>query len=151
MPIPTISSFPDVGIPGTDSFNTDAVTYFNHLKNTFTAEMNAAIAAINAQSSFGANTYFIDNTDSPVDLEAESIYLCDTSIASITGNLPASPNSGDRIILIDQKGTFGTNAFTVGRNGNNINGSASDVTLELTSMRVELIYDTSYGWTAVAG
>lgn len=151
MTIPTISSLPEVPATNDPDFETKAPTLLNAIRDDFVPEMNAAIAAINSLTGFGATVSFVATGDSPVTGVAETIYMCDTTGGTITITLPSSPSQGARIIVIDQKGTFGTNAVTLGRNGNNINGVAADVTLELEGMRTEIIYNTSYGWTAIAG
>jgi hypothetical protein len=74
-------------------------------------------------------------------------YFVDTSAGAHTVNLPASPKIGDviKVSLI----TAG-NALTIGRNGNNINGSASDITTSTDGDSFELVYvNASEGWKSV--
>jgi hypothetical protein len=71
-------------------------------------------------------------------------YFVDTSSGAHTINLPASPKIGDvvKVSLI----TAG-NELTIGRNGNNINGSAADVTTSADGDMFELVYvNASEGW-----
>ena len=71
-------------------------------------------------------------------------YFVDTSAGAHTVNLPASPKIGDviKVSLI----TAG-NELTIGRNGNNINGSAADVTTSADGDMFELVYvNASEGW-----
>ena len=49
----------------------------------------------------------------------------DTTGASFTVTLPATPQTGDRIEVIDQTGQFATNPLTVSGNGNNVEGGAT--------------------------
>jgi hypothetical protein len=63
--------------------------------------------------------------------------------------LPASPAAGDTVEIIDAYGTWSTNAVTALRNGSNINGAASDLTLNVSGRRVVFIYiDSTQGWRA---
>jgi collagen type IV alpha len=74
--------------------------------------------------------------------------ICDTSDAAWTATLPAGPSIGQMVGIIDQKGTFATNNLTVGRNGEKIQGSASDLVCNNTNLNIELIYTGSVmGWT----
>ena len=150
MTIPTITSLPTVPATGATDFETAAPTFLNAMRSPFIAEMNAAIAAINTLSGFGATVEFVAVGDSPVTVVAESIYMCDTTGGAITLTLPSSPSQGAKVVIIDQKGKFNSNAVTLARNGKNINGAAADVTLELDGTRAELIYNTTYGWTAIS-
>lgn len=74
-------------------------------------------------------------------------YFVDTTTNTITATLPASPSSGDEITFIDVTGTFDTNNFTVGRNGQNIQGSATDLTVSIERAGFTLVYfNSTQGW-----
>jgi len=75
-------------------------------------------------------------------------YFIDTTSAAITATLPASPTIGDFIQFIDYSGTFDTNNLTIGRNGNKIQGDASDLTVSVERAGLTLIYTGSsvQGW-----
>jgi hypothetical protein len=75
-------------------------------------------------------------------------YFVDTTSTTITATLPASPTIGDFVTFIDYAGTFDTNNFTVGRNGNKIQGDASDLTVSVERAGLTLIYSGSsvQGW-----
>ena len=67
--------------------------------------------------------------------------------ASLTLTLPASPEVGDSIKISNRSGTT---TCVLGRNGNNIMGSASDLTLDTASASFELIYsDATNGWVII--
>lgn len=51
----------------------------------------------------------------------------DTSTASFTITLPASPSDGDLIEIYDGVGSWFTNNLTIARNGRNIGGLAEDL------------------------
>lgn len=74
-------------------------------------------------------------------------YFINTSSNAITATLPASPTLGDFISFIDYAGTFDTNNFTVARNGNKIQGDASDLTVATERAGFTLVYvDSTQGW-----
>jgi hypothetical protein len=81
-------------------------------------------------------------------------YLVDTSSSAITVTLPSSPSFGDEISVIDYKGNAATNNITLGRNSLNIQGAASDYTLDTDNESLRLLYSGStQGWviTSEAG
>ena len=63
--------------------------------------------------------------------EAGKGYFINTFSSAHTINLPSSPSIGDEEAIVDYYGTFGTNNVTVGRGGSNIQGVASDITLNV--------------------
>jgi microcystin-dependent protein len=73
--------------------------------------------------------------------------LANTSSVAITINLPASPLVGDVVIIYDADNTFDLRNVTVGRNGSNINGAASNLVLADRGLTVEFVYfSASKGW-----
>ena len=75
-------------------------------------------------------------------------YLLDSTSGVFTVTLPASPSIGDVITLADQTGQYSTNNVTVARNGNNINGAANDLVLDVDRSVVRLIWsgNATVGW-----
>ena len=75
-------------------------------------------------------------------------YLLDSTSGVFTVTLPASPSIGDVITLADQTGQYSTNNVTVARNGNNINGGAADLVLDVDRSVVRLIWsgNATVGW-----
>lgn len=70
-----------------------------------------------------------------------------TASAAFTVTLPSSPAKGDRIRFFDVAKTFDTNALTVGRNGQLIQGDAADLTVTTEGAAFELVYyNASFGW-----
>ena len=64
--------------------------------------------------------------------------------ASLTLTLPAFPQVGDWIKVSDRSGTT---TSVIGRNGNNIMGSATDLTIDVDNATLELAYaDATNGW-----
>lgn len=74
-------------------------------------------------------------------------YFIDTTSATHTITLPSSPTLGDEISIIDYAGTFDTNSLTVGRNSENIQGAAADLTVSTERAGFTLVYtDGTQGW-----
>jgi len=75
-------------------------------------------------------------------------YFVDTnSVGAVTATLPGSPSAGDTIAFKDYAGTFGTNALTIARNGNNIQGVANDSEISTNRASIVLVYiDATKGW-----
>ena len=77
-------------------------------------------------------------------------YFIDTTSADITVTLPASPQVGDFVGIIDYARTFGTNKCVISRNGSNIEGNANDLKLATNGASATLVYgDATKGWAFV--
>jgi hypothetical protein len=78
---------------------------------------------------------------------AKEGYFCNTTSSAFTVTLPISATIGDFISFIDYAGTFDTNNLTVARNGHNIQGSATDLTVATERAGFTLVYvDSTQGW-----
>lgn len=74
-------------------------------------------------------------------------YFVNTTGGAITVTLPASPSAGDIVGIKDYANTADTNNITIGRNGSNIQGSASDFVINTEGRSVVLVYvDGTQGW-----
>jgi hypothetical protein len=75
-------------------------------------------------------------------------YFVDTdSVGAVTATLPGSPSAGDTIAFKDYAANFGTNALTIARNGNNIQGVANDSEISTNRASIVLVYiDGTKGW-----
>ena len=82
----------------------------------------------------------------PVSANAGDKLFIDTSTAK-TITLPTSAYMGDEIRIIDVTGNAETNNITVGRNGHNIQGAASDLIININRTALGLVYyDAAQGW-----
>ena len=80
-------------------------------------------------------------------LNAGDIALVDVSSATATVQLPASPNTGDIVQVIDMSSNATTNNITIDRNSEKIEGDASNLTLEVDKDTAKFLYTGStYGW-----
>jgi hypothetical protein len=74
-------------------------------------------------------------------------YFVNTTGGVVTANLPASPSAGDIMAVVDYAGTSDTNNITIGRNGSNINGAASDQIISNENSGATFVYvDGTQGW-----
>ena len=74
-------------------------------------------------------------------------YFVNTTSGAITVTLPASPTLGDEVSIIDASATADTNNITVGRNSENIQGSAADLTISTERAGLTLVYfNATQGW-----
>ena len=66
--------------------------------------------------------------------------IADTTGGTFTVTLPATPSSGNQVWIADG-GSWGTTNLTVGRNGSTIEGTAADLTLDISAVEIQMIYD----------
>lgn len=81
-------------------------------------------------------------------LEANKRYLVDSSAASFTLTLPASPTAGEFVTIADSEGCFVLYPVTIAQNGTNIVGQAVDLVANVDRAVITLIYsgDATTGW-----
>ena len=73
--------------------------------------------------------------------------------SAVTVTLPASPSTGDELIVIDSTGQAATNNITLGRNGSKIQGQCINAKINVNRGGARVVYSgSSQGWiTATAG
>ena len=77
-------------------------------------------------------------------------FFVDTTSGTVTVTLPSSPSAGNIVAISDYNSKAATNAITIARNGSNINGAASNLTISKANSAVELVYvDSTAGWQTV--
>ncbi len=87
------------------------------------------------------------STASSITVAANDRYFVDTSGAVKTITLPASPQVGDQVSLVDLAGTFDTNNLTIARNSLKIMGQTADMTVSTENAGIQLVYTgATYGW-----
>jgi hypothetical protein len=93
----------------------------------------------------GGNPFRIENSAYTAS-NGDRIFV-DTSAGSVTITLPLTPSLGDSVQIIDYTGSFQINNCIVGRNGQNIMGDASDMTVDTENSSFTLYYsDSTHGW-----
>jgi len=91
-------------------------------------------------------TNYIEAT-SNTNATANTVYIVNTSSSAITITLPTSPTLGMEVGIIDGTGNANVNAITVGRNGSNIQGIASDMIVDINRAAFTLVYyNSTQGW-----
>ena len=76
--------------------------------------------------------------------------IVDSTAASRTITLPASPAFGNWVRIIDGSGNTATNVMTVARNGSNINGNNTDMTVNTNRAGFGLVYyEATNGWILI--
>ena len=74
-------------------------------------------------------------------------YFVNTTGGVVTANLPASPTAGDIMAVSDYAQNATTNNITIGRNGSNIQGNASDLVISRSGVALTLVFvDSTKGW-----
>lgn len=134
--------------------NDGLVLYWNDSNSavevkSLTTEIDARITAV-VDKSF-VNTLFAGDPasnsfsvqTSNFNADAATRYLVDTTGGQVTATLPASPSAGDTIEFTYGATSFSANNLILGRNGNNIDGAASDLTIssDPTGGILTVIYD----------
>jgi len=85
--------------------------------------------------------------DANFGVESGGQYLVDCSGGPITVTLLATPVVGDMITLVDAENNANVNNITISRNGANINGAGSDLTLNTGGEVKKLVYyNSTRGW-----
>jgi len=138
LPLPRGTTAQRAGSPGTGviRFNTTLTTWEGYNGNVWAGIGGA-----------GNPWTSIDNSDSPHTAGNNDRIFVDTSSAVVTVNVPASPQVGDIVKVVDVAGSFDTNACTIGRNSHKIMGLTEDLVLNLEHTAVELVYSgATYGW-----
>lgn len=84
---------------------------------------------------------------SPATAVSKRGYLIDTTSATYSLTLPATPAVGDMVGISDFAGNSATNNITVGRNSTNIDGVAEDLVINIDKASIILVYTgATVGW-----
>jgi hypothetical protein len=96
----------------------------------------------------GGGGYNYVEADSAYTASANDYIFADTSSGIFTVTLPADPNAGDTVVVLDAEGSFLANPLTLDRNGSVIMGVGEDMQLKVSSIESRIIY-TGSQWRVV--
>ena len=110
-------------------------------------DLNAAIGADSLNESYT----LVTDSDSPYSAAADDDLLVDTSNDPVTITLPASPQAGDKIMIIPYKDSYSTNNLTIDNNGNMIGGNNDSATVSKDGLALEMSWlGGTIGWAAIS-
>ena len=144
---PTSENYTLININGVSQLHS-AYTVANANVTLSTAPVNGAaieVMTFNLGSGSSGATYVevTNNTSANVNTK----YIVNTNSANLTITLPSSPALGDEVGIIDGTGNASVHAITIGRNGGNIQGAASNMTVTTDRSAFTLVYyNVSQGW-----
>ena len=130
------------------SVSTNVITFDDPPPNEAVVEITIVTAGAGGGGGGGGGvSWTYSAVSANTTMAASYKYIVDTSSANITMTLPSSGTLGDEITIIDGTGNASTNAITVARNGGNIQGSASDMTVTTDRAAFTLAYyNSTQGW-----
>jgi hypothetical protein len=109
-----------------------------------------SIASGASQTGFGATgAVNWDTTPKTANFTAVSGngYFVDTTTTALTVTLPTTPSAGAIVAISDYANNSEINNITVGRNGSNIEGSATNLVISNTGISMTFVYaDSTKGW-----
>ena len=109
--------------------------------------VNGSSVALGGSVDISAGTSWQTEKTTSFTAVAGEGYFVNTTSGAITVTLPASPSLGDEVSIIDASGTADTNNITVGRNSENIQGTAADLTISTERAAFTLVYfNSTQGW-----
>jgi len=112
--------------------------------------LNNGTATNFGQTYNGAVSWTSNIVTSALTVSAGVGYFVNTSSAAITATLPASPTVGATIAFSDYNRTFGTNALTLNRNGNNFQGAPASPSYNTNGQSITITYaDSTKGWIPI--
>ena len=129
---------------------TSTTNSLNALLPSQSGNANKLLASDGTNTSWVAQTVGFPSSSisSNVTLASNNKYFVDTSTAR-TLTLPSSPSVGDEVYIFDASGTAGAYNITVNRNSNYINGSSSNLIIDINGGGASFTYTGgSYGWKA---
>ncbi len=126
----------------------DLVITNNQSVNLFYDHVSARWKIDGSASSGGSGGKTITAVQTgPYTTANNEIVRMDSTGGEFTITLPLTPSNATEIELVDVGGAAALNNITIERNGELINGSASNVVFDVDYARTILIYSSSLGWS----
>ena len=148
---PTSEDYTIINIDGVSQLHS-AYTVANANVTLSSAPVNGAAIEVmtfnlgGAGSNASSGYTYVEATGN-TNAAANTKYIVNTNSANLTITLPSSPSFGDEVGIIDGTGNASVHAITVGRNGGNIQGAASNMTVTTDRSAFTLVYyNASQGW-----
>jgi hypothetical protein len=146
---PTSEDFTIINIDGVSQLHS-AYTVANANVTLSSAPVSGAAIEVMTFNLGGGNSsagYTYVEVTANTSATANTKYIVNTNTSNITVTLPTSPSLGTEVGIIDGTGNASVHAITVGRNGANIQGTASDMTVTTNRSAFTLVYyNASQGW-----
>jgi hypothetical protein len=149
---PTSEDYTIINIDGVSQLHS-AYTVANANVTLSSAPVSGAaieVMTFNLGGSAGGNAssgYTYVEATGNTNAAANTKYIVNTNSANITITLPITPSFGDEVGIIDGTGNASVHAITVSRNGSNIQGAASSMTVTTNRSAFTLVYyNASQGW-----
>ena len=121
--------------------------------DTFTIPSGATITNSGTAAGFGSTGEISwDTTPKTGDFTGVSGvgYFINSGSGAVIVTLPGSPSAGNVIGVADYNSTAATNAITINRNSNKINGTTSNLTISKSNSAIQLVYiDATTGWQSI--
>ena len=139
--------------PGTVTTTQLAGSITNAKLSNSTITVNGTSIALGASGSIPAVSWqsvvVSDGSTVTTMVAGRGYFVNNTSAAGLV-KLPISASAGDTVAIKDYAGNFGTNNLTIQRNGHNIQGAASDLTINIDRAGIGLVYyNSAQGWVLI--
>lgn len=126
----------------------DLVIQNNQVGNLFYDHINSRWKVDGAAAGGGGGGKTLTSVKTSAYTPANNEIVRLNSVGGVfTITLPGSPADATEIELVDVGGAAATNNITIDRNGENINGAASNVAFDVDYSRVVLIFSSTLGWS----
>jgi len=128
-----------------------SATSGNSITLTSAAALNDAISIVSYDT--GLSTRRVNSWVAPASTPyaaspGDKLFIDTSSPKTVT--LPSIAILGDEIRIIDATGSASSNNITVSRNGHNIQGAASDLTINIDRAGIGLVYyNVTQGWVLI--
>ena len=130
------------------SLTGNIITFSSAPKNTAPIEITTFTStASGGGGGGGGGGYTYVEVTANATATANTKCIVNTNTSNITVTLPSSPTLGTEVGIIDGTGNASVHAITVGRNGSNIQGAASNMTVTTDRAAFTLVYyNAAQGW-----
>ena len=128
------------------SVSTNVITFDDPPPTGAVVEITTVVAGAGSGGG-GGSTWTYSAVSTNTSAVAGYRYIVDTNTSNITITLPSSATLGDEVMIIDGTGNASVHEITVGRNGSNIQGGASNMTVTTDRAAFTLVYyNSTQGW-----